>query len=329
MVCHQSTSAPAIQNNQNTQEPEVPTIDGEPKDRASKDERQLVFRCRTCKRAAHYGHLENPFIEESTLVEIARAYQEDKSWLCNDCSSFVSTVDKIIAWRPYPPSAEEANPNEPSYRHDLPREYLVKWVGRSYRRTSWVPHLWLLARAQGKLRNFLDGKGPKMQLEHTRIIRSKEGEEGVRHRVYVEDDGDPKPPMALPNAEDCIPEAWIRVDRVLDVRLWTTEKRKPAATKRNGKSGKKKQAGRKVISSDDEPEGVEVIKDDLVANNQRENAYRLGQEPSKEYLETVDEWMARTDQNLTAESIDQVVWCYFKWEGLDHAEGKYLSFDFS
>lgn len=328
MDCHQPENAPAVQNNQNSQEPKVPTIDDQWKDRTSEDERQLLFRCRTCKRAAHYGHLKNPFIEESTLVGIARAYQEDKGWLCNDCYSFPSTVDKIIAWRPYPLNAEEANPDEPYYRDALPREYLVKWAGKSYRRTSWVPHLWLLARAQGKLRNFLNGKGPKVQLEHTRIIMSKEGEEGVRHRVYVEDDGDPKPPTALPNAEDCIPEAWVRVDRVLDVRLWTMEKRLTPA-KKYGKSGKKGKAGRKVVSSDDEPEEVGTIENDLVANNQREDAYRLGQEPGEKYLETVGEWMARTNQNFTVESIDQVVWCYFKWEDLDYAEGGYLHFDFS
>ena len=328
MVCHQPASAPAIQNIPNVPKPEVPTIDGQQNNKFSEnkvqelmkteDKRQLLFRCGACKRAAHYEHLENPFIDESTLVEIARAYQEDKGWLCNDCSSFPATVEKIIAWRPYPSNTEEAKPEEAYYRDTLPREYLVKWSGKSYRRTSWVPHLWLLARAQSKLRNFLDGKGPKIQLEHTRIIRAKEGEEGVRHRVYVEDDGDPKPPMALPNAESCIPEAWLRVDRVLDVRLWTVEKKE---LKRNGRIGKKRKGGRKVISSDDEPEEVEIVDDGLAAKIQRENAYRLGQEPCEGYLETVDEWMARTGQDFTVEAIDQVIWCYFKWEGLDYAEG--------
>ena len=318
MVCHKPASA---------------STDGRRKEQDSenemqgaikvKDKGQLLFRCGTCKRAAHYDHLENPFTEESTLVEIARAYQEDKGWVCNDCSSFPSTVDKIIAWRPYPLDAKEANPDEPYYRDTLPREYLVKWGGKSYRRTSWVPHLWLLARAQSKLRNFLDGKGPKVQLEHTRIIRSKEGEEGVRHRVYVEDDGDPKPPKALLNAEDYIPEAWLRVDRVLDVRLWTPRK---LPARKNGKGGKK---GKVISSDDDESENVEVIENDLVAKTQRENAYRLGYEPSEDYLETVDEWVARTNQNFTVESIDQVIWCYFKWEDRDYAEGGHLSLDFS
>ena len=336
MVCHQPASASTIQNSsQSARDPEFPTTDSQrtgldsenevQEEVKTKDKRQLLFRCGSCKRGAHYHHLENPFIEESTLVEIARAYQEDKGWVCSDCSSFPSTVDKIIAWRPYPPDAKEVNPDEPYYRDTLPREYLVKWVGKSYRRTSWVPHLWLLARAQGKLRNFLDGKGPKVQLEHTRIIRSKEGEEGVKHRVYVED-GDPKPPTALPDAEDCIPEAWLRVDRVLDVRVWTLGKKKrPPA----GISGEKR-GGRKVISSeDDEPEGVEIIEDGLVAKKQRENAYSRGHEPSEEYLETVDEWVARTGQECTVESIDQVIWCLLKWEDLDYAEGGHLNLYFS
>jgi chromodomain-helicase-DNA-binding protein 4 len=330
MVCHEVASVSPVETGpQIPQESEVPTIDGQGKEQdpeneqqlvtKTKDKRQLLFRCRTCKRLAHYDHLENPFIEESTIVEIARAYQEEKGWLCNDCFSFPSTIDKIIAWRPYPPDAKEANPDEPYYRDTLPREYLVKWAGRSYRRTSWVPHLWLLAKAQPKLKNFLDGKGPKVQLEYTRIIRSKEGEEGVRHRAYVEDDGDPRPPVALPNAEDCIPEAWLRVDRVLDVRLWTSRKKKlPPANKGRG--------GRRVISSDDDGSGEgEITESDLVAQKQRETAYRLGDEPSEEYLETVDEWVARTNQKFKAESIDQVIWCFFKWEDQDYTEGGYLT----
>lgn len=327
MVCHQPASTPAIENSlQSAHDPEVSTTDGQRTELDSekegqgmvktKDRRQLLFRCGACKRAAHYDHLENPFLGESTLVEIARAYQEDKGWLCNDCSSFPSTVDKIIAWRPYPPGAKEDNPNEPYYRDALPREYFVKWVGKSYRRTSWVPHLWLLARSQGKLRNFLDGKAPKVRLEHTSIIRSKEGEDGVRHRVYVENDGDPKPPTALHDAENYIPEAWLRVERVLDVRLWASGKKLPIG------GGKQKRRGRKVISSDDdELEGVEIIENDLVAQNQRENAYRLGHKPREEYLESVDEWVARTNQEFVVDSIDQVIWCLFKWEDQDYAEG--------
>lgn len=339
MVCHQPASTSAIENTlQSARDPEVSAADGQRTELDSekdmqvvvktKDRRQLLFRCGACKRAAHYDHLENPSLEESTLVEIARAYQEDKGWLCNDCSSFPSTVDKIIAWRPYPPDAKEANPDESYYRDDLPREYLVKWPGKSYRRTSWVPHLWLLARAQSKLRNFLDGKGPKVQLEHTRIIRSKEGEEGVRHRVYVEDDGDPKPRTALPDAENYIPEAWLRVERVLDVRLWTTGKKHPPPAEKTGKGGKKR-GGQKVISSEDEElEGVEIIKNDLVAKNQLENAYRFGHEPREEYLETVDEWVARTHQEFMVDSIDQVIWCLFKWEDQDYAEGGQLTLKF-
>ena len=339
MVCHEPANASAVQNApQSAQESEVPTTDTQRKEQDSeneaqeviktKDTRRLLFRCVACKRVAHYDHLENPFIEDSTLVEIARAYQEDKGWVCKDCFSFPSTVDKIIAWRPYPPDTKEANPDEPYYRDNLPREYLVKWPGKSYRRTSWVPHLWLLARAQSKLRNFLDGKGPKVQLEHTRIIRSKEGEEGVRHRVYVENDGNPKPPAALPNAEDCIPEAWLRVDRVLDVRLWTPGKKKLPLAKRSGQNGKKGRGGWKVISSDDEPEEVDIIKVNPVAEKERENAYRFGHEPNEECLETVNEWVARTNRQFTVEFIDQVIWCYFKWEDQDYAEGEHLNRNF-
>jgi chromodomain-helicase-DNA-binding protein 4 len=104
---------------------------------------QLLFRCFTCKRLAHYAHLPNPFSEDASPVELAQYYQENE-WDCGDCLSFVFAVDKILAWRPYPSNAIEApRPDDepPNIKSQLPREYLVKWVGRSYRRVQWVPHL--------------------------------------------------------------------------------------------------------------------------------------------------------------------------------------------
>lgn len=100
---------------------------------------ELLFRCLTCKRLAHYAHLPVPphlSSSEVSLPECAAYYQTDKAWLCKDCSSFQYGLDKILAWRPYPPNATEPpRPADepPHYKDALPREYLVKWVDRSFR----------------------------------------------------------------------------------------------------------------------------------------------------------------------------------------------------
>lgn len=117
------------------------------------------------------------------LDDIADYYQrplyKHDAWHCHQCREWVWTVDlvslsaqidhtddQICAWRPNPPNAREAprQPGEkPFYKDPLPREYLVKWIGRGFRHVTWVPHTWLLTSAPQKLKNFLE-KGPMLDL---------------------------------------------------------------------------------------------------------------------------------------------------------------------
>jgi chromodomain-helicase-DNA-binding protein 4 len=122
---------------------------------------ELLFRCFTCKRLSHYEHLPVPaeYKDKKIInsVALAEYYQATTEWLCGDCSSYTYALDKILAWRPYPPTAvEPPRPDDepPHYKLPLPREYLVKWLDRSYRRTQWVPHMWLVTTQCGQVEEF-------------------------------------------------------------------------------------------------------------------------------------------------------------------------------
>ncbi|KAL1760995.1 SNF2 family N-terminal domain-containing protein, partial [Schizophyllum commune] len=278
---------------------------------------ELLFRCLTCKRAGHYEHLPPPEIDSSP-AETAYYYQVDTRWLCDDCHSFIGKIlDKIIAWRPYPSNAIQ--PSEPvNYKDNLPREYLVKWEGRSYRRTEWVPHMWLLSTSPAKLKNFL-AVGTKVDLLDEATARKRAMEEASEHMSDVEETPGPDAGLTLPtnqgivDAESRIPKGWKTVDRVLDFILWNPHK--PAKAKGKGKAarkGKKKRVQR--IESDEEEEEDEEVKEI------REKAFEDGEEPPEFVTETLEEWEARNKRKFTVDDIDDVVWAFIKWQDLGYDE---------
>ena len=279
---------------------------------------ELLFRCLTCKRAGHYEHLPPPEIDSSP-AETAYYYQVDTRWLCDDCHSFIGKIlDKIIAWRPYPSNAIQ--PSEPvNYKDNLPREYLVKWEGRSYRRTEWVPHMWLLSTSPAKLKNFL-AVGTKVDLLDEATARKRAMEEASEHMSDVEETPGPDAGLTLPtnqgivDAESRIPKGWKTVDRVLDFILWNPHK--PAKGKGKGKAarkGKKKRVQR--IESDEEEEEDEELKEI------REKAFEDGEEPPEFMTETLEQWEARNKRKFTVDDIDDVVWAFIKWQDLGYDEG--------
>jgi chromodomain-helicase-DNA-binding protein 4 len=287
--------------------------------------RELLFRCFTCKRLAHYRHLSLASSQggeqEPDLPDIAAYYQRTKNWLCSDCSSFGYDLDKIIAWRPYPANAKEPvlGPNQiPDYKSLLPREYLVKWVGRSYRRVQWVPHMWLVSTNLAKLKNFISG-GTKVEL----LKQPAEPQEG---EMEVDDTGpdilfekidNSRPPSmksgdetsahgALPDAERRIPVPWKTVDRILDVLLWRPPTKKPAPRPKRKKV---------AIMSEDE-----VDSDNDVTKRPPAQIYEKGEQPPSHLTETIDEW--EEHDLLTKDDADSVVWAFIKWDGLGYDEGK-------
>lgn len=256
---------------------------------------------------------------------LAKFYQKDNDWLCADCISYVHVVDKILAWRPYPPNATEPPraPGEvPDPKSQLPREYLVKWQDRSYRRVEWVPHGWLAAKYMSRLRNFLAGKAPVGFLLKEAVKEEEAanataeggvggaGEDDDSMGRFEDEDSysmDPKP-----DADRRIPPAWKTVDRVLDVVMWCPHKARKKTTFLTGR-GKKKKI--RVVDDDDDDAMDEY------AQTEWDRAFNYGEQPDSKYTETLDEWIEREDGLLTEQDIENVVYAFIKWDDLGYDEG--------
>ncbi|KAG5353236.1 hypothetical protein C0989_009199 [Termitomyces sp. Mn162] len=286
--------------------------------------KQLLFRCLTCKRLAHYAHLppssHNPSRE--TIAEIAQHYTQ--TWLCADCASYTFGVDKVIAWRPYPPTVVEPTRDETAnYKSFLPREYLVKWIDRSFRRVQWVPHMWLLSTHPAKLKNFLMG-GSKVELMKTPDIAELDGDEpdssDLNHErrassVNLQANASSLPQNPIPDAERRIPPAWKTVDRLLDVLLWRSQ---PHHSKQKQKrKGKRRQFSIGTDGSEDD------LDEDI--EEERELAFDRGEQPSDNLVETVSDWETRTGYSFSEENIRQIAWALIKWEDLGYDEASWDS----
>lgn len=286
--------------------------------------KELLFRCRLCKRLAHYTHLPPPNEamndngEEVDTEAIAEYYQRDQDWSCSDCLSFVYRPEKILAWRPYPPNAIQ--PELPlgesiSPKMQLPREYLVKWQDRSYRRVQWVPHGWLASVHAALLRIFLT-HGPRVNLLDHAVredqVANAVSEGGIGGLSKESDDSRPETRTegatlsAISDAERRIPPAWKTVDRVLDVLMWSPNKQR-------SKTGKKK-AKTTSLDADHSP--------DPEAQKEWNEVFESGEEPSARNTRTLDEWEAEREEDLSVEDIVHVVWAFIKWDDLGYDEGK-------
>jgi len=284
--------------------------------------RELVFRCFTCKRVAHYQHLPKTLrFEGASTADIAEHYQSTKSWLCADCSSYRYGLEKIIAWRPYPPDAVEPvrkSDELPPFKNPLPREYLVKWSGRSWRRLDWVPHMWLLSTNPSKLKNFIAG-GTKvdlldepvkddqdaMDLDSTSALPTFEKATESRASSSKPETNTRTPSESMPDAERRIPLPWKTVHRVLDVLLW----------RRHDKKGAPKRKNKRTIESSDE-EG----EDDPYAVERR-ITFEKGEQPSSDFTQLVKDW-EEGHRKLRADDTDMVAWAFIKWDELGYEEGE-------
>ena len=271
---------------------------------------QLLFRCFTCKRPSHYEHLPRPasLPADSSLTDIALYYQNEKSWSCPDCSSYVYDLDKILAWRPYPSDAVELSqsPREPpNYKDPLPREYLVKWVGRSYRRVQWVPHMWLLSTNPGKLKNFITS-GARVEL-HRGDKRSHVQEDAdLLETAATSPDVPTQGPLSLdafPDAEQHIPLAWKTIDRILDVLLWRPQSK--------GAKGNKEGI----------PENSDVESAEAKLQVEYDAVFESGRQPSQWNSEGIPEWESRKKRSITTDNIGDVIWIFVKWDDLNYGEG--------
>lgn len=265
--------------------------------------KELLFRCFTCKRLSHYEHLLPPDRSDGSewnAVLLAKHYTRD--WFCGDCASYTYKVEKIVAWRPSPEGA--AQPVEPNYKDPLPREYLIKWKDRSYRRVTWVPHMWILATHGHMLRNFTLGTGPKVTLmDHpmlgedqdpeptTAVGDTRDSAPPVTFGDVIEDaplpSTDGGPAEAMPDAHLRIPPAWKTVDRVLDLLLWRQE------------------------DSDDE-----------LMEHQRKMTFEYGEQPSDDYAFSLDSW-ERANDTIAEKDSRHIAYAFFKWNDLGYENCEY------
>ncbi|KAH9049552.1 SNF2 family N-terminal domain-containing protein [Lactarius hengduanensis] len=288
--------------------------------------KELLFRCRLCKRLAHYAHLPPPHgaMNDNAEVDteaIAEYYQRDQDWSCSDCISFVYRAEKILAWRPYPPNATqpELPPGESiGPKMNLPREYLVKWQDRSYRRVQWVPHGWLASVHAALLRNFLT-HGPRVNLLDHAVredqVANAVSEGGIGGTSKESDDSPPVTRsedamlLAISDAERRIPPAWKTIDRVLDVLIWSPGKRRSKTSKKKAKMTS--------VDADLPP--------DPDAEKEWNEVFESGEEPSTRNTRTLDEWEAEKEDDLSVEDIDRVVWAFIKWDDLGYDEASWDS----
>lgn len=148
----------------------------------------VLFRCVGCTRAFHFHHLRSrdDFVtvddDEDRIAE--RRYKEhSQDWLCTDCVDRPAKVSGLVAWRPVDP--ERYDPNlELTETAEDEKEYLVKWEDKSHYQCVWKPGPWVWGVT-----------APAMRKAFAKRVSG---------------------PTML--TEDAIPEEYLRIDIVLDVK---------------------------------------------------------------------------------------------------------------
>lgn len=148
----------------------------------------VLFRCIGCWRGFHYHHLPTRLthhmdIDRDDDEAAEERFQEySREWKCKDCVG-ARKVTTIIAWRPSDMDSYVAGFSCEMMGEDE-KEYLVKWEEQSYFRATWQPGAWTWGVTAPAMRKAFNKKedGPKMR------------------------------------TEDAIPEEFLRIDIVLDVK---------------------------------------------------------------------------------------------------------------
>ena len=150
----------------------------------------LLFRCTSCHRGFHFEHL-RPLSEESTSgmttedIVSLRAREYSFQWQCEDCISAPGEIGTMVAWRP-----NDLRDFVSGYTADIveevDKEYLIRWKDMSYYRTTWMPGSWVWGIGNHAMR-----------------------------RAFFRSPKNTHPHMTT---EEAIPEDFMRVDIIFDVR---------------------------------------------------------------------------------------------------------------
>ncbi|KAL0260239.1 hypothetical protein SLS55_003924 [Diplodia seriata] len=149
----------------------------------------VLFRCLSCWRGFHFYHLppKSPHhmdIEEDEEDTAERRFSEySQAWQCKECMEMPAKVVGLIAWKPVDEENYIAGTSCENVDED-DKAYLVKWEKLSYFRAAWMPGAWTWGVTAFTMRKafFKKDTGPKMR------------------------------------TEDAIPEEFLRIDIVLDVK---------------------------------------------------------------------------------------------------------------
>lgn len=160
----------------------------------------VLFRCTGCFRGFHFHHLpsKEPDIIDSDMSEqnLAEKRFEDYckfgTWTCQACTTAPARVDSLIAWRPsdqsnYIPGTATDLVNEDE------KEYLVRWEKRSHFKNLWMPGPWVWGITSQRMRQAFANRNNGKNLPKMRF-------------------------------EDAVPEDWLRIDIVLDIRYTSVVK---------------------------------------------------------------------------------------------------------
>jgi chromodomain-helicase-DNA-binding protein 4 len=151
--------------------------------------KNVLFRCTQCTRAFHFHHLPSLNLSYMDLNQDederadTRFSEYAKKARCKECIDAPAKVAGLIAWRP-DDADNYIRGQDVSIISEDHKEYLIKWESLSYFRAQWMPGAWTWGVIASAMRRAFFNKThhPKMR------------------------------------TEDAIPEDWLRIDIVLDVK---------------------------------------------------------------------------------------------------------------
>ena len=148
--------------------------------------RNVLFRCTGCHRGYHLEHLpplsDMADDDDDDDISSSRFEQYSSKWQCLDCLSVPGEIGAMVAWRP---ADSQIGGYAASNLPEEQKEYLLKWRGKSYHHTTWMPGTWVWGVVSPAMR-----------------------------RAFLKSDKDTAPKTT---AEEAIPEDCLLVDIVFDV----------------------------------------------------------------------------------------------------------------
>ena len=153
--------------------------------------KNVMFRCSSCYLAFHMHHLPSQVenileVDDNDQKATVRYSQYCRTWTCDDCAKAVADIGALVAWRPTDLDKYIPGHTVEQVSEDM-KEYLIKWHNKSYYRSTWKRGAWVWG----------------MTHKSMRIAFARK------------DNGNNLPKM---RTEDAIPEDYLRVDIVFEVK---------------------------------------------------------------------------------------------------------------